>query len=59
MEYSNNSRWWETYLVRYITGSVVGAVIVYIIADSNLSFPRFFVFQEVAFMLPVSPSAEQ
>lgn len=28
---SNNSRWWETYLVRYITGSVVGAVIVYII----------------------------
>jgi len=29
MENSNNSRWWETYLVRYITGSVVGAVIVY------------------------------
>jgi hypothetical protein len=27
----SNSRWWETYLVRYITGSVVGAVIVYIL----------------------------
>lgn len=31
MENSNNTRWWETYLVRYITGSVVGAVIVYVI----------------------------
>lgn len=31
MESVNNSRWWETYLVRYITGSVVGAVIVYIL----------------------------
>lgn len=26
-----SNRWWEMYLVRYITGSVVGAVIVYII----------------------------
>jgi uncharacterized membrane protein YfcA len=31
MENTNNSRWWETYLVRYITGTVVGAVIVYIL----------------------------
>ncbi len=29
MENLTNYRWWETYLVRYITGSVVGAVIVY------------------------------
>lgn len=31
MEIVNNARWWETYLVRYITGSVVGAVIVYVV----------------------------
>lgn len=35
MEYSSNSRWWETYLVRYITGSVIGAVIVYIILKKS------------------------
>lgn len=31
MENSGSSRWWEAYLVRYITGSVVGAVIVYVL----------------------------
>lgn len=35
METANNSRWWETYLVRYITGSVVGAVIVYIVLKKS------------------------
>lgn len=31
MNMTINSRWWETYLVRYVTGSVVGAVIVYVL----------------------------
>jgi len=35
MESQNNARWWETYLVRYITGSVVGAVIVYVILKKS------------------------
>lgn len=35
MENASNSRWWEMYLVRYITGSVVGAVIVYIILKKS------------------------
>ncbi|MGO8756229.1 MAG: phage/plasmid replication protein [Gallionellaceae bacterium] len=33
-----------------------GSNIIYL--DGNLSFPRFFVFQEVAFMLPAFLSAE-
>jgi len=48
MENANNSRWWETYLVRYITGAVVGAVIVYqilLVSDISLAshpFPKWF-----------------
>ena len=42
MEKTNNSRWWETYFVRYITGSVVGAVIVYeILAATDKTIPSW------------------
>ncbi len=56
MENRTNSRWWETYLVRYITGSVVGAVIVYqILSVSDVTvpvgFPKWFELKAETLML--------